>query len=378
MAATVARSLVALPGGDSMSRKMLWLGLFLIGAQAAFAVTRISVGDFDGRLSKLHGKPDNFVADRISSFELTQRATSARLAQWLSDFHGKASQLALITLADNSAFLELSPGDIPAKDKPTHEEQQAIVGRAIQSLREAIQRLPDFSATRDTLQFDDSKIDQGLVGFGPGDLPLNMPEAERKTHLIDKHSLSVSYVHGTETVNDRDPATLKRAGTGLTTWGEFGPILSVIFGDSDEGSFAFESWERTPSGTLAIFKYSVPQERSHYLVSVKPRIEPQYPAYQGEIAIDPETGAVGRVTMISHLEAGHPAMAASANIAVEYGPIVLGDHTYNCPVHGVATSSNVNLDAAGKGLRQVNDIQFNHYHLFRGDVRILPGTPETP
>jgi hypothetical protein len=48
---------------------------------------------------------------------------------------------------------------------------------------------------------------------------------------------------------------------------------------------------------------------------------------------------------------------------------------YNCPVHAVASSQGIDLDSAGKALAQLNDIQFTDYHLYRGEVRIVPDTP---
>ncbi len=359
--------------GNWMVRRALGMALLLFCAHAAHATKPVTIDEFEAQLNRLHGKADDFVVSRISSFQLTQRATLARLTRWLSDFHGRQARMVLIAIADSSAFLELPQSDSPSTAAPPAEEQRAIITRAITSLEATTHHLPDLSATRNTLEFNDSKEDTGLITFSPTDAPVSKPETERKTHFIDKTSVSVSYVHGSEIFNDRDPARQKRAGRGLTTWGEFGPILSVVFTDIGSEGLSWKGWERNGVGTLAVFRYAVPQGRGHYLVSVRPRVPQQYPAYRGEIAIDPQTGEVARITMLANLEAG-PSMAV-ANIAVEYGPVLIGDKTYNCPVHGVATSQDINVDSAGKALAQLNDIAFTGYHLFRGDVRILPDSP---
>jgi hypothetical protein len=356
-----------------MIRRWLWLGLLVLCAHAALAAKPISIDEFEGQLNRLHGKSDDFVVDHISSFELTQRATFTRLTHWLADFHGRKSQMTLIAIADNSAFLDLPPSDSPSIDPPSDQERGVIISRAIASLETTTHRLPDLSATRNTLEFDDSEEDEGQLIFNLTAPPIKRSEPERRTHLIGKNSVRVSYVHGAEIFNNRDAAKIKRAGTGLTTWGEFGLMLSGVLGDIGSEGLSWKGWERSGIGTLAVFHYAVPRGRGHYLVSVRPRVPPQYPAYHGEIAIDLETYNVTRVTMQANPTVGPS--TASANIAVEYGRVSIGDQMYNCPVHAVASSQGIDLDSAGKALAQLNDIQFTDYHLYRGEVRIVPDTP---
>jgi hypothetical protein len=59
-----------------------------------------------------------------------------------------------------------------------------------------------------------------------------------------------------------------------------------------------------------------------------------------------------------------------ADVMIEYGPEVLGDKTYICPIRGVALS---------QGLRQqwVNNVVFTSYHLFHATTRILTGAKPT-
>lgn len=356
-----------------MIRLLLWSGLLVLCAHTALAARPISIDEFEGQLNRLRGKSDHFVVDRISSFELTQRATFARLTHWLADFHGRKSQMTLIAIADNSAFLELPPSDSPSTDPPSDEERRVIISRAIASLEMTTHRLPDLSATRNTLEFDDSEDDGEEIIVNLTTPPFKGSGSERRTHLIDKDSVRVSYVHGAEMLNNRDPAKLKGAAGKLTTWGEFGPMLAGVFGDIGSEGLSWKGWERSGIGTLAVFDYAVPRGRGHYLVSVRPRVPPQYPAYHGEIAIDLETYNVARVTMLANPITGPS--TASANIAVEYGRVSIGGQMYNCPVHAVASSHGIDVDSTGKALAQLNDIQFTDYHLFRGDVHIVPDTP---
>jgi hypothetical protein len=76
---------------------------------------------------------------------------------------------------------------------------------------------------------------------------------------------------------------------------------------------------------------------------------------------------------------------AEADIAVEYGRVEIGQRFYTCPVHGVALSK-VPLHAA-RGAKQdqatalqtqLNDVSFQQYHVFRGDLHITQGISAQP
>jgi hypothetical protein len=138
------------------------------------------------------------------------------------------------------------------------------------------------------------------------------------------------------------------------------------------------------SGMQAVFRYTVPQEQSSYLV-LMPRGKqtiPVYPAYHGEIAIDPANGDILRITVMGDL--APPYERAHIAIMVEYGPIPIGGTTYNCPVKGVALSKMPLAAANGEPQvaalpvqTQLNDVVFTEYHLFRADARIVPAGSET-
>ena len=65
-------------------------------------------------------------------------------------------------------------------------------------------------------------------------------------------------------------------------------------------------------------------------------------SFSGEFAIDPESGAVLRLTMIADLEPRLP--VDQSKILVEYGPVLIGGNTYICrsevsPFQGSGESS---------------------------------------
>jgi hypothetical protein len=103
--------------------------------------------------------------------------------------------------------------------------------------------------------------------------------------------------------------------------------------------------------------------------------------YRGEIAIDPQTGAILRV-MISGDLAGIVPLDRS-EIMVSYGPVSIGGRTYICPLHSVSFMHSRNVDnwqlwdesfrTWGPWMSMLNDFSFSNYHLFRANVRMLSG-----
>jgi hypothetical protein len=138
---------------------------------------------------------------------------------------------------------------------------------------------------------------------------------------------------------------------GLTSSGEFGPILGTVLGDAMHGGFRWLRWEKGADGPVAEFSYAVPKGQSHYqvgmsswrssgwLVADDPRDangaggKELYPAYHGVIDIDPITGAILRVSVVAEVTSQQ--MLRSA-IVVDYAPVTIGAGSYVCAVRSVA------------------------------------------
>jgi hypothetical protein len=124
---------------------------------------------------------------------------------------------------------------------------------------------------------------------------------------------------------------------------------------------------------LAVFRILVRQDESHFLVTGAGNM-PRYPSYHGEIAVDPASGTIYRVTLASDWKP--PFQPSVAAIVVEYGPVEIGAASYICPIKGVALSRVRNGDSGGRAAIPfhtfVNDVSFTEYHVFRGEVHILP------
>lgn len=370
--------------------KRTWAILLLMAGAVcpATAATPVTVAQLQQWLDAARGARDGKIAAQLSKLELTERASSAQLAQWMAEFPGKHTREALTELADASAFLDLPEAEIPPDRDPDPKMQHQLLNEAIDYVNKALTKLPNFYATRETIHFEDTLPHQSFESVATagsarggsrsmGMAGMTVRETDyQPLHKTVVYSAVVRYRDGAEesaASKERDQHT-----TGLTTSGEFGPILYIILRDSVAGTITWSHWQKSASGSIAVFRYKVPREESHYKVQMQGAKAAQeiFPAYHGEIALDPVNGTILRLTVMSDL--APPYQAAAADILVEYAPVTIGAHIYVCPVRGVAFSKMPAVQASGEVLSstlqtQMNEVSFKDYHLFRGDARILSG-----
>jgi hypothetical protein len=378
-------------------RKWAVVLLLAVSAWPAMAAKSVSVGQLDQLLDTLRGKSDGKVAQELSDLELTERVSPARLAHWEKDFPGSRTHEALIKLADLAAFLNPPAGDVVPIPGPDSGTQERMLALASEYVKTTITRLPNLIATRETTHFEDMPSMQapipsepmmagrmsrpmGTVGrtLGP-----SMSSTEYKSlHSTGTSNTTVTYRDGHE-VRDTDAEKGKnqsKPASGFTTVGEFGPVLSVVMGDALRSEVTWQRWEQGASEPVAVFRYAVAEDQSNYMVGIPSggKIEEIYPGYHGEIAIDPATGAILRISVVSELNSPYQAMQTA--ILVEYATVTIGEQSYICPVRGVAfIKVPVAHDAApqaGSAVNvqtQLNDVAFTQYHLFRSKARIVTG-----
>lgn len=211
-------------------------------------------------------------------------------------------------------------------------------------------------------------------------------------HLTDSWTTNVRYRNGSE-VTDRKAHKLKLGDPELVTYGEFGPVLQGVLDDIHKrGELTWSRWEQGSAGRVAVFGYVIPGDESFYQVAVcclpdgdGTQGYQRYPRYHGEIAIDPETGAILRLAFQSDLKSTTP--LSRSDIMIEYGPVEMGGKNYICPLRSVsilrARSVRIlsNWDEwfriYGPYATMLNDINFDGYHIFRSNSRVLTGfTPD--
>ncbi len=354
----------------------------------ALAARPVTVAELDQLLASLAGKPDAAVAEQLDDVTLTERASSAQLAKWQSKFPGSHARDALVVLTDMAAFLDLPATEVPALPIPEPAERQRILTQTIEYVNKTLPRLPNFLAQRDTTYFEDSP---SVDVYDPTIAKAMKSKSEyRPLHAVDKSSTGVTYRDGRE-VPETDTQRGRKAGTHsnlMTTTGEFGPIILVVLRDAIHGQVNWSHWEQGPEGTpgaVAVLRYTVPAEKSHYGVvsACKAGIGKEFPAYHGEIAIDPKSGSIQRLKLVAEMKPD--CRVEGVSIVVEYGPVEIGGNTYICPLKSVTmsavevTGSRADAEAAKAPVQiQLNDVEFSGYHRFRAEARILSGDETQP
>lgn len=349
-----------------------------------------SAGCFTGRpvsgpqleqlLKQNEKKRDSALARELYGLQLTERLSNRKLDSLKQALPGEKSRAALVAVADASAFRLPPAAEIPAAPAPDAAEQDRIVARAMDYFGQTLTRLPDFSATRTTVRYEDTGEDPGRPGMSiyTGD----------SLHLAGSSSASVVYRDGQEFVDgaigNRIKPGLKEGG--LTTSGTFGAILGTVMLDAAHGKMNFTRWEQGPDVLEAVFRFVVPKESSHYLVAyatpgaIKPGSSLEKPAaYHGEAVFDAVTGAILRVAIEADLDPD--AALLCSDVMVEYGTVEIGGKAYICPLKSVSLSRGHSVlpgekdrpgSPSGPAITRLNDVAFVNYHMFRSEVRVIP------
>jgi VWFA-related protein len=373
-------------------RKWATLLVLCVLASPAFAAKLFSIEQMEGLLARLHGKADGKVAAELDEVQLTERVSPARLAQWETQFPGARTHEEMMRLADLSAFQHPPVDDVLRDPEPDADTQVQILTSAARYVRATIARLPDFFASRDTTHFE-SLVSQHVAYSVES--PANTARDEHASlssiniraegvdsateiealHSAGLYSTTVTYRDGHEMPIANTGKQTREPNLGLTTSGEFGPILAVVVGDALQSKISWLRWEQRASEPEAVFQFSVPEEKAHFAVDITEwgKTVVLTPAYHGELEVDPATGEILRLSVIADMMP--PRQAIRAAIMVEFAPVTIGNRTYVCPLRGVAFSRfpipNASAGSAVPMQTELNDVAFTSYHEFRSEMRIL-------
>ncbi|HEY3626139.1 MAG TPA: VWA domain-containing protein [Terracidiphilus sp.] len=422
-------------------RKLIVLAMAACLAAPADAARRLTVAQLAETLATALAQHhnDQDIARQVGGLELSERLTAATLDRFAAKLPLQPrTALALQLLADQSEFLELPAGEQTSAAPPSLADQENMLAAARAYAVETWGRLPNFFASRVTTRFDNTAqvLHAGEFAVREGLHPVN--SSTRRITFRDGKEVLDTAVAPTAPGTAKGPSDL-----GLRSWGEFGPALTVVLADLASRKLAFSHWEQTAGGVAAVYRYEVPREASHYLVTysfrdLKVRGRTQFgyggrqrspqqvanipreseletfhetPSYHGSIAIDPGTGAVLRITIEANLGRGDPLLRASTMI--EYGPVMIGDRKFICPLRSLAISLEPSqFSGCGKGgsttlngvgdlgawqspttgcdntpVLLINETKFGDYHRLGSTARIVsdaaqagnpePGTPLT-
>ncbi len=324
-----------------------------------------SVAQLAEIVGRLKGAGDREAAREIEHLQLTERLSSRKLSLLSAQLPGKRSRSALMAAGDVSVFLDPPPDAILKKAEPGAAEQAEMMSQMIDYLKTIMPKLPNLYARRFTTSFGEvekpAKKKEGV------DTRISM-------RFVGEFTATVYYREGKEVVHGEG-----KQEHGLITRGTFGPILRVLVLDAaHSNTMQWGRWEEGPNGPMAVFRFQVPQTESHYSISGTGEFGMAGPtAYHGEIGIDPDSGTILRVVLEADPDLG--STIERAGIMVEYGSVAIGGKPYTCPLRSVSysvgspyiTNSLFSAPPTVKATR-LNDVVFSDYHVFRGEMRILP------
>jgi hypothetical protein len=357
----------------------------------------VTTDELDGLLGAWRHENDKSAARDLAGIGLIERADAAHVSRWMAELPGIRSRDALLALADAAAFLPLPAAEIAAGPAPDEATRAEILKRTMEYVERMQPKLPDFLAQRSTTSFvigseEQMKAQDSMARlYGaerrkePSYYALGPAKASGLAagllYWNGSFSQVVTYRGGLEVV---ESSAGGGAPTGMTTTGEFGPILSVIAEQASSDKIAWDHWEQGATGRLAVFRYSVPHEQSHFAVEFSADHLPEFPAFHGEFAVDPESGSVHRITILASVREADS--FRESLVLVEFGPTEIGGATYVVPVHGVAIAKTfsplIDLDRPSGPDAQpppipfetsINDVAFTNYHVFQSKSRIVTG-----
>ncbi len=349
----------------------------------ALGAKRVAVDQLEQTLAAAHSLQDAEVARQLSDLELTERLSTAKLNRLETNLPGEKSRQALMILADASAFLDPPAAEIPNQPAPDPATQRKILALAVDYVTRTLHQLPNLVATRVTNSFEDSPpvTRRGAI-----------TDAYQPIHLVGNSNVTVTFREGREVVEKSNFDPRVRS---LTTSGVFGPILGTVLVDAARSKLAWSHWEQSPTGLQAVFSYEVPKENSHYTITYDSVPNDPAPcsttsqpfskvvAYHGEMAIDPASGTILRLTLLADMKPEE--FTVNSGIEVEYGQVSIGGKDYFLPLRSVTSSIAHTLMVLGDEGRRacpnlvvtpslqtsLNGVVFENYHVFRSDAKVL-------
>jgi hypothetical protein len=378
-------------------RRLILLAMFVAIALPAGA--RMTVAQLEQVLTKARfaHKSDAEVVRQIRPLELSERLTEASLDRLTANLApGPQTVQALQLLADQSAFLDPPASELPAIAPPGDITQQQMLDAARSYGAQTLSRLPNVLPTRTTNRNDDS----------PQELTKNAWPVRAGLHLVGTSSqeISVRDDQGTLSPAAASAARQEQAHNGLTSWGEFGPMLAMILTDTAKGKVSWSHWEQAAAGPVAVFNFSVPRASSHFQVNgsipqhapvetrsvtmpgsfgLQPGLDVSrttifhiLPGYHGSLWLDPATGTILRISVQAELKDRDP--VKRSDVLVEYGPVLINGRSFVCPVRSLAFRMNPidpNDTSGAAPLLMLNETLFTGYRRFASTVRILPDIP---
>jgi VWFA-related protein len=297
----------------------------------------VTVRQLEQMLTSAHEarRSDNDIAQEIGRVELTERLTEATLSHF-SRGERKLVKSMLQILADESAFLDPPPSELPADSPPGVDQQKAIMAQAFVYASAYIHNLPNFLCTQVIHRLDNDPARQKAEAVallsdedtaawrmqsrpaGPGGLT----ERDTATNELTIRNGTESHRH-TGAVSASPFAGGPYAMQGLTTSGEFGGMIGSVFSVKSAAKAAWSHWEMMAGKHAAVFNYSVDLAHSDFFIywcCIDQERRKERVAYRGAVFIDPDSGGVLRISWQA-LNISDVIPTRSSDTVVDYRPV---------------------------------------------------------
>ena len=344
---------------------------------------------FEGLIESAKNASESDLVRQLNGSKLSEQLNRSNRDRLEKQVHGAKARDAFSVVADESLFLAPPADEMPTTAPPESAQQREILAAAVSYINTTIPRLPDVFATRTLVQYQENLPKPNQTWKTASEDP-SLHRGETTTDSIRFHDGKELLEQKSVKNAPSEPGVEK-----LNTIGTFGPILATVMtaATSSGSELTWSHWEKGETGNLAVFHYRVPQETRLFetgfcCMTDEYRGLPfkEHAPFHGEIAIDPSTGSILRLTIQADLAWRLP--MNRSDTVVEYVPIEQGGRTFICPSRSVSISRQrrtrqivewgESFEVYAPFETLLNEMSFEKFHIFGSTTKILPGFVEVP
>ncbi len=378
-------------------KQVVWILLLSMASAPSWAANKkITAQELKEMLTEMQQqkKSDDAVATALKQVDGSEQLTAEMLNSLGPLVSGQQSRAQVYILEARTAMLLPPAADVPTDPAPDAATQKALLDKAADYISKTYTQLPDVTATKETLRFQDSMdtvaSSSGVKGSASEvDTSFGLTNSPQYFRFINTAEVAIEDHNGAEKMpSAKDNTPWGR--NGYIALQEQGPVLTTAFAEAQAaGKITFLRWELVNGKETAVFSFAVEKKKSHYAVNFccfpdtdqtgDARFSGQNGAgqpggkagsgggvkgnfqtntnwkpfktntgYHGEIFINAETGIV--VRLINQAEFKSSEVIHQEDTRIDYGPVTVGDKALVVPVKEFVNTEVVPAgeDSAGK------------------------------
>jgi hypothetical protein len=367
-----------------------WILMFAMAAAPGWSASKkITAEELKAMLAAAQQdkKTDEALATELKQVEMSEQLTPATLNALASYVPGAQTLAQVYILEARGAMLPPPASDLPTTPPLDPAAQKALLDKAVDYVNKTYAQLPDVTATKTTIRFQDS---MDTVASSSGmhssaselDTSSGLGASAQYYRFVNTANTPSESVHGVEKMSGEKDKTPWGA-NGMIALQEPGPILTNLIQEAETAEkISWLRWELVNGKPAAVFSFSVDKKKSHYAVnfccfpdteqagtlsySMKPGGGGSAPSstnatakgnlqtntdwknykatvpYHGELFINAETGIVVRV--VSRADFKSSDVVHQEDTRIDYDPTTIGNQTLVLP-----TKEFVNTEVVPKG-----------------------------